>query len=152
MLHSAARSLSRRFEMRTRDASLTSAQWRLLVLLKRDGPMRQARLAEALEIEPISVSRMIDRMAAGGWVERMADPDDRRARLVGVTDKARASLSCMGEIADVVYAEALDGFSAAEVEALMVLVARMVTNLSAVRDPSPADDDRKKPERTEVPA
>lgn len=133
-LHSATRLLTKRFEERTRDGSLTSAQWRLLVFLKREGQMRQARLAEALDIEPISVSRMIDRMEASGWVERLPDPEDRRARLVRVTPQARDAFAGMGDIADAVYAEALAGFSRSEVEALVSLMNRMVANLSTARE------------------
>lgn len=141
MMHSASRQLTRRFEDQTRDGSLTSAQWRLLVLLRRDGAIRQARLAEGLEIEPISVSRMVDRMEQSGWVERLPDPNDRRARLVRATPKARASLARFGDVAEGVYADALAGFSPAEVETLMNLVGRMVTNLSTARETS-NDNDR----------
>lgn len=132
-MHSAARLLTRRFEERVRDRSLTSAQWRLLVLLK-GGEARQARLAETLDIEPISVSRMLDRMEQSGWVERLPDPEDRRARLVRPTPRASAALARMGDVAEAVYGEALQGFSAAEIEALLRLVGRLATNLSTARD------------------
>ena len=134
LMHSASRLLTRRFEERTRDRELTSAQWRLLVMLKKDGAMRQARMAEALDIEPISVSRMIDRMEQSGWVERLPDPDDRRARLVRTTPRARASLERLGDVADAVYAEALHGFTPAEIATLMTLMNRLTDNLSAARE------------------
>ncbi|WP_162784738.1 MarR family winged helix-turn-helix transcriptional regulator [Paracoccus suum] len=130
MMHHIGRRLSRRFEERTRDRSLTSAQWRLLVLLRRAGEMRQARLAEALEIEPISVSRMIDRMEQGGWVSREPDPTDRRARIVRPTARAMNSLSRLGDVAEAVYAEALRGFSRSEIDTLMGLIDRMNLNLA----------------------
>lgn len=87
LLHTSARLLSKRFERRLSEHELSSAQWRMLLCLFRTGPSCQARLAEWLEIEPISVSRMIDRMAQGGWVERVPDLADRRIKQVVPTDK-----------------------------------------------------------------
>lgn len=137
-IHHIARRLSRRFEERTRDRALTTAQWRLLVILRRAGEMRQARMAEALGTEPISVSRMIDRMEQSGWVSRTPDPDDRRARIVRPTARAMTSLSRLGDVADAVYAEALAGFSRDEIETLMDLIGRMNLNLAAADEGEPA--------------
>ncbi len=61
---------------------LSSAQWRLLIHVLKEERVTQARLAERLEIEPISVSRLIDRMEQAGWVMRETDPNDRRVRLI----------------------------------------------------------------------
>lgn len=86
LLHDAARLLRRRFEGRGAEHGLSAAQWRLMVHVVRHGcGVSQARLAEALEIEPISVSRLVDRMEQGGWVERSPDPQDRRVRLIHPT-------------------------------------------------------------------
>ena len=63
LVHDAARALRRSFDARATALGLTTAQWRLLVVLFRLGPVTQARLAERLEVEPISVSRLVDRMA-----------------------------------------------------------------------------------------
>ena len=62
LLHDAARLMRRRFELRGSEYGLSAAQWRALVRLVKFGPMPQARLADLLEIEPISVSRLVDRM------------------------------------------------------------------------------------------
>lgn len=65
LLHDAARLMRRRFEARASGYGLSSAQWRLLVRVVKEAGVAQARLAELLEIEPISVSRLIDRMEEG---------------------------------------------------------------------------------------
>ena len=67
LIHDAQRLLRKRFEMRGAEYGLSAAQWRLLVRVDNDEGVPQARLAEILEIEPISVSRLLDRMEAGGW-------------------------------------------------------------------------------------
>ena len=68
LIHDAQRLLRKRFEMRGAGYGLSAAQWRLLVRVVKDEGVPQARLAEILEIEPISVSRLLDRMEAGGWI------------------------------------------------------------------------------------
>ena len=70
LIHDAARLMRKRFEMRAAGHDLSAAQWRLLFRIVKEEGMAQARLAELLEIEPISVSRLLDRMEEGGWIER----------------------------------------------------------------------------------
>mgnify|MGYP000607290851 CR=1 FL=1 len=99
LLHDARRAVVRRFEARAASHGLSSAQWRLLFALKRLGPCTQARLAERLEIEPISVSRLIDRAEEAGWVTREADPADRRSnveRLIGESALVMEPVSASG--------------------------------------------------------
>ena len=94
LLHDASRLLRRRFEARSGEFGLTSAQWRLLLLVcKAEDGAAQSRFAELLDIEPISASRLIDRMEAQGWVTRAHDPGDRRIRRVLPTEKALAAFA-----------------------------------------------------------
>lgn len=130
LLHDATRAVRRRFEQRTQDWGLSSAQWRLLVSLKRDGRANQARLAELLEIEPISVSRMVDRMEQTGWVRREPDPADRRARVIVATDRALKAFETVHGVAGGVYAEALAGLSESEKAALVKALNKIVENLT----------------------
>ncbi|MGA0543369.1 MarR family winged helix-turn-helix transcriptional regulator [Neotabrizicola sp. VNH66] len=107
LLHDASRGIRRRFEERTACHGLSATQWRLLALSFHEGPMTQAALADRLDVEPMSVSRLVDRMEAGGWVQRIPHPDDRRARLVRHTDKAAAVADSVRSIAHEVFDEAL---------------------------------------------
>ncbi|MFV0409378.1 MAG: MarR family winged helix-turn-helix transcriptional regulator [Paracoccus sp. (in: a-proteobacteria)] len=130
-LHRASRALRQQFEARTRDGALSSTQWLALVLLKKHGPMRQARLAELTGVEPISISRTIDRMQKGGWVTRQPDPDDRRAHLVCPTAQAERSLGGIDAAAQDIFAGAFKGFSAAELRGLADMLGRLNANLGA---------------------
>jgi MarR family transcriptional regulator, transcriptional regulator for hemolysin len=141
LLHDAARLLRRRFEGRAADLGLSSAQWRLLVHLKRLGQATQARLAERLEIEPISVSRLVDRMAEAGWVTRAADPSDRRNKIVAPTPKTLKTFEDIRSVVSVVYDEALEGLSPEDRLTLCDGLARIIRNLS-VTSPVEVNHDR----------
>ena len=138
LLHDASRALRKRFESRTVELGLSSAQWRLLLLVCREPGTPQNRFADALDIEPISVSRLIDRMVAGGWLVRQDDPGDRRVKLVVPTEKALSAHAGIKAIADDVYAEALAGLSDDEARALVAGLMAIIHNLSPV---DPAADD-----------
>lgn len=130
LLHDAARLLRKRFEARGQEYGLSSAQWRLLVYLIKGDITAQARLAELLEIEPISVSRLVDRMEEGGWVERRPDPNDRRVRQVFPTKKARAVFDEVKSMATEIFEQAFAGMSATEREALLSGLRTICDNLS----------------------
>lgn len=129
LLHDASRLLRRRFEARGAGYGMSSSQWRALVHLVRNGELAQARLAEFLEVEPISVSRLIDRMEQGGWVCRWPDPQDRRVRLVRATEKAISAFEEVKALAGEVYEEALAGLSPVQRAALMEGLTQVVANL-----------------------
>lgn len=130
LLHDAARLLRRHFHARTADMGLSLAQWRLLVVVFRDERPTQARIAERLEIEPISVSRLVDRMVEAGWVQRVEDPADRRIRLIEPTERALAAWPGVRARLGETIEAAFSGFSAAERAATAGYLERMITNLA----------------------
>ena len=130
LLHDAQRLMRKHFEARGSEYGLSSAQWRLLVILVKEDGAAQARLAELLEIEPISVSRLIDRMEEGGWVERRPDANGRRVRMVFGTAKARDAFEKVKSIASDLYETALTGLSAEERETLFHALRTVCDNLS----------------------
>lgn len=130
LLHDASRLLRRRFEQNAVRFGLSSAQWRLLVRVFKEEGVAQARLAELLEVEPISVSRLIDRMEEGGWIERRPDASDRRLRTIYLTDKSRAIFSEMRGVADQVFEAALTGLSPAQRATTLSALKTIVCNLS----------------------
>ena len=141
LLTDATRLLRKRFEARGSAHGLSSSQWRLLANVVREGEATQARLAELLEIEPISVSRLVDRMEQAGWVERRADRADRRVRLVAPTARARDAYSTLKGMASEIYREAMDGLDEAQRSALIAALATIVENLSrdTCREPHAAN-------------
>lgn len=130
LLNDTARLFRRAFNARTRDSGITALQWRLITYLKRHEGVRQGPLAELIEVEPITLSRMVDRLVEAELVERRADPADRRAWQLYLTPRASELLNGMRPIADALTAEAIEGLSAAEVDQLLVLVERVRSNLS----------------------
>jgi DNA-binding MarR family transcriptional regulator len=78
LLHDIARQMRHTFDLQARDLGVTRQQWRALLTLARNDGLTQTELADLLEVERISVGRMVDRLVENGLVERRADPADRR--------------------------------------------------------------------------
>lgn len=130
LLADVSRLLRRDFDRRVRDLGLTQAQWRAIAHLAREDGLKQVELAERLEVKPITLARLIDRMEAAGWVTRAADPRDRRATLLSLTGKAQPILERIRAHADEALAALTAGISAHEKRALLEALARMKQNLS----------------------
>jgi DNA-binding MarR family transcriptional regulator len=141
VLHETARLLSKRFDQRSKSLGLSRAQCQVLAFLVYHEGINQAGLAELLELEPISLARLLDRMEQAGWVQRRPDPQDRRAWKLFITDKAKPLFAEMIEIGREVRAEALSGFSAEDADKLMDLLLRARRNLSdnTTTEPAPTD-------------
>ena len=92
-----ARLMRRDFDRRVRELGLTQAQWRAIAHLARDEGINQAELAERLEVKPITLARLIDRMQLAGWVERRADVNDRRASRLFLTQSVQPILDELHE-------------------------------------------------------
>lgn len=125
------RLLRREFDARARRIGVTRAQWRTLKTLARQPGCNQGMLAEMLEVEPITVARMIDRLEEAGLVERRRDPADRRAWRIHLTDAAEPLIGQLRRIGDGLGEDALSGLSEAEREALQDMMNRIRMNLLA---------------------
>ena len=113
---------------------LTRAQCRALAYLSYYGDVNQARLADLLEVAPISAGRLLERMAEGGWIERSTNPQDRRERQIHMTKKAEQTLGRARVVGDEVAAEAQEGFSVEETQQLISLLQRVRNNLNTIVD------------------
>jgi DNA-binding MarR family transcriptional regulator len=123
------RLLRRRFDAQARSIGVSRAQWRVLIALARAEGINQVGLAEHLDVETITVGRMVDRLADAGLVERRADPADRRAWRLFLTPRAHPILNELQAVAVGVRAEMLAGLSADEEAALQGLLLRLRGNL-----------------------
>jgi MarR family transcriptional regulator for hemolysin len=132
LIHDISRMLRRRFEHHLKSDGLTRSQWSVLVHLARHEGINQISLAEILEIEPISLVRILDRLEAAGWVERRPDPNDRRARLLYLKPEADAALEPIWRLGAQVREEALLGILPAEREHLVENLLKMKANLSGL--------------------
>lgn len=137
LISDVSRLMRRRFDERARLIGVTRAQWRAIKYLERAEGINQGGLAEMLEVEPITLCRMIDRLEEAGLVERRRDPADRRAWRIYLTERARPLLDDLHAIADDLLATAFDGIAAAEHDATIATLKRIHTNLS---DPQTDDE------------
>nr|WP_169129849.1 MarR family transcriptional regulator [Aromatoleum evansii] len=113
------------------DSPLTLARARVLIHLERNEGIRQVALAERLEIQPMTLVRMIDQLASEGLVERRADPADRRAHQLYLTAAARPQLEIIAQTGVVVREKALAGMTEAERAQTIALLERICRNLAA---------------------
>jgi MarR family transcriptional regulator, transcriptional regulator for hemolysin len=123
--------MRKRFDRRARELGLTRAQWRVLSRLRYRQGINQSTLAEMLEIEPITLARHIDRLEEKGWVERRADPNDRRAWLLYLEDSVQPVLGEMQEISNWNRDAALGDFDATEQQQFIETLKRVKANLIA---------------------
>jgi DNA-binding MarR family transcriptional regulator len=131
----------KRFEALAQERCLTLPQCKALYYLARNEGISQKRLAELIEIEPMTLVRILDRMESDGWIERRADPTDRRARRLYITSGAKPVLEQIDKLSAQMRAEALHGLSADERTQLMKLLEQVHANLTSQKfseQPSPA--------------
>lgn len=130
MIAQVARLMRRGFDERARSIGVTRPQWQVLSLLSRHEGINQGGLAEMLEVEPITLGRMIDRLQEAALVERRPDPADRRAWRLFMTPKGRELIDLMMPLALETLETALDGIDAGQRIQFMAMLDRMRGNLS----------------------
>jgi DNA-binding MarR family transcriptional regulator len=128
-----SRQLRRLFDERMRGLGLTGPQARLLLALDRYPNENQVSYAERLEIEPITLTRIVDRLEDAAWIERHSDPTDRRARILHLTDKSRNVIARLHASIERLTEEMLEEFAPAERALFAQLLERIATNLAAAR-------------------
>ena len=138
-LHDVARLLRRTIDQRAQAIGLTSAQWRILSSVARaellnQEPLSQAGLADQMDMEPITLSRHIDRMQAAGLIERRPNPSDRRAYRLFVTESSRPLLQSFRAVGTECLSHALAGIGDDEVALVTEILSRMRVNLAAKPD------------------
>ena len=133
MLKDTSKLYVQRFEERARELGMTLTQCKALVYLSRSEGMSQVELASSAEIDPMSMVRILDRMELDGWVERRADPNDRRARRLYLMPKAKPLLAAIDRLSNATRDEALAGFSKQEADGLINALERVRLNIAALQ-------------------
>ena len=131
LVNDVARLVRRAFDHRGQTCGLTRAQWQVLAYLFHNQGSNQASVAEALDVEPITLSRHIDRLEAMGYVARVPDPADRRARRLHLTESVSPLLDQMKIIGNQVIDTALEGISPDEADVLIRLLSKMRCNMAS---------------------
>lgn len=129
-INETARAIRRLFDQRASAMGVTRAQWRVLARLKREPGLRQVELAERLDMEPITLCRIVDRLEEAGLVERKTDPSDRRAWLLELTAKADPVVRQLRALARGIAEEAMDGIRETELRELQERLAAIRTNVA----------------------
>ena len=122
-----ARLLKTYADQRARQFGISRAQWSVLFRLDRSEGLKQTELAEILDLQPISLTRLLDRLAENGLIERKADPNDRRANRLYLTPAARPLLDQLSTLGADMMEGVLAGLDRKAVEA-------MLRDLVTVRD------------------
>ena len=130
LISDVSRLMRKRFDERARSLGATRAQWKTLVTLARNQGMNQGGLAELLEVEPITLCRMIDRLEESGLVERRRDPADRRAWQIFLTSAAEPVIERLRTYADELFEAALIGLDQADRGQLTTSLERIRDNLN----------------------
>jgi DNA-binding MarR family transcriptional regulator len=125
-----AHALRKAFDRRASALGATRAQWKVLFRLTRSPGLRQVELADLLDIEAITLSRIVDRLEAAGLVERAPDPADRRAWRLHVTDKAKPLVAKLQALGLELVEEAFDGIDESELQQVRAVLAQIRENVS----------------------
>ena len=134
LLSDNSRLLRRLFDQRVRNLGLTAVQARLLLSLDKFPARNQAFYADRIEVEPITLTRLADRMEEADWIERRPDPQDRRARILALTEKAQDIVQPLRAIVDRLVEDILEGLDAEERERLARLLEIVGSNMTAQRE------------------
>jgi MarR family transcriptional regulator for hemolysin len=126
-LNDAARMLRTFADHKAAQFGITRAQWAVLARLDRSEGLKQSELAEILDLQPISLTRLLDKLCESGLIERRPDPVDRRAKRLFLTPAARPLLEKLVDLGEELMAIALAGIERESVE-------RMVAQLGIVKE------------------
>jgi MarR family transcriptional regulator, transcriptional regulator for hemolysin len=126
-----ARMLRTYADQRARQFGISRAQWVVLIRLDRSEGLKQSELAEILDLQPISLTRLLDRLAENGLIERRADPNDRRANRLYLTPAARPLIEQLGTLGLDMMETVLDGLDGKANERLLRDLTLMKDNLRA---------------------
>jgi MarR family transcriptional regulator for hemolysin len=129
MLNDVARMLRTYADQEAAQFGTTRAQWVVLARLDRSEGLKQSELAEVLDLQPISLTRLLDKLCESGLIERRADPIDRRAKRLFLTPAARPLLEKLGDLGEKLMGTALSGVDRESVEQMIEKLGLVKENL-----------------------
>jgi MarR family transcriptional regulator, transcriptional regulator for hemolysin len=122
-----ARLLKTYADQRARQFGVSRAQWAVLIRIDRNEGLKQSELADMLDLQPITLTRLLDRLADNGLIERRADPNDRRANRLYLKPAAKPLLDRLSDLGSDMMETVLDGLSQTSIE-------RTLKELGLVKD------------------
>ena len=140
LINDVARLLRNHADQKAAQFGITRAQWAVLVRLARCEGLKQAELAEMLDLQPISLTRLLDGLAENGLIERRPDPDDRRAKRLYLTPAARPLLDRIAAQVEELAETVLAGVEASAVTVLLTQLGLARDNLrQAIAEKTPQE-------------
>jgi MarR family transcriptional regulator, transcriptional regulator for hemolysin len=125
---------------------ITRAQWAVLARVERTEGLKQSELAELMEMQPITLTRLVDKLCDNGWIERRSDDSDRRVNRLYLRKAARPLLGKLGGLRSELTATALEGISPTDAHRLLSQLETIKENVrNAIQNP--ADEPPKKEQR-----
>ena len=116
---------------------ITRAQWAVLAKVERTEGLKQTELAEQMEMQPITLTRLIDKLCDNGWIERRSDDTDRRVNRLYLREAARPLLGKLSGLRSELTATALDGISPSDAQRLLTQLETIKENVrSAIANPA----------------
>jgi len=137
LLNDASRLLRLRIDAQAQRLGLTRSQWRVLLHLSNNEGISQSGLAEIIEVERMTLGRLIDRLEAAGWVRRRPDPDDRRVKRLYLAKDAEPTLREMLTISSQALETALAGLSPEDRRQMLAQLVRIKKNMNRGNAPPP---------------
>ena len=108
---------------------ITRAQWAVLAKVERSEGLKQSELAEQMEMQPITLTRLIDKLCSNDWIERRGDDSDRRVNRLYLRKAGRALLGKLSGLRSELTATALDGIHPADAHRLMAQLEQIKENV-----------------------
>ena len=142
LLNDVARLLRTYADHKAAQFGMTRAQWAVLVRLDRCEGLNQSELAELLDLQPITLTRLLDKLCDSGLIERRPDPADRRAKRLFLTAAARPVLERLGVLGEETMAITLEGVGRESVEQMVAKLAIVKDNLRRLIQRRDADGTR----------
>jgi DNA-binding MarR family transcriptional regulator len=126
---------------------ITRAQWAVLAKVERNEGMKQSELAEQMEMQPITLTRLIDKLCDNGWIERRGDDTDRRVNRLYLRKAARPLLAKLAGLRSELTATALDGISPADAHRMLSQLEMIKENVRNAIQTAESDTARSKEQR-----
>lgn len=116
---------------------ITRAQWAVLARVERTEGLKQTELAEQMEMQPITLTRLIDKLCDNGWIERRGDETDRRVNRLHLRKAARPLLAKLSGLRSEITTTALEGINPADAHRLLTQMEAIKENLrNAIQNPA----------------
>ena len=122
---------------------ITRAQWAVLAKVERFEGLKQSELAEQMEMQPITLTRLVDRLCDNGWIERRGDETDRRVNRLYLCKAARPLLGKLAGLRSELTATALEGINPADAHRLLAQLEAIKENVRNAIQNAPAEPPRK---------